>query len=109
MGKKEDIDQLTNLMSKSLRHKIGSIVNHDDFYAEKYAKDAENFMKEAEKVLEKRSWNREDKIKIKQELRKKLSKELKEKDFLNNEKFDITDDEITKALKRFELIITKNL
>jgi len=29
MGKNSDIDQLTNLMTKSLRHKIGSIVNQD--------------------------------------------------------------------------------
>lgn len=104
MGKKNDIDELTNLMSRALRHKIGSIVNKDEFYAEKYAKDSENLMKEAEKVLERRNWNREDKIKIKEELRKKLFKELKEKDFLDNKKFDIMYKEIEKALKEFNLI-----
>lgn len=33
MEKKKDINELTNLMSKALRHKIGSIVNKDEFYA----------------------------------------------------------------------------
>lgn len=105
MGKKDDIDQLTNIMSRALRHKIGSIVNKDEFYAEKYAKDSENIMKEAEKVLDRRNWNRDDKIKIKEELRKKLFKELEEKDFLNNEKFDIMDEEMEGALERFGLVV----
>lgn len=105
MGKKDDIDELTNLMSRSLRHKIGSIVNKDEFYAEKYAKDSENLIKEAEKVLEKRNWNRDDKIIIKEELRKKLFKELKEKDFIDNKKFDIMNEEMEKALKEFGLVV----
>ena len=105
MGKKDDIDELTNLMSRSLRHKIGSIVNKDEFYAERYAKDSENLMKEAEKVLERRNWNREDKIRIKGRLREKLFKELEEKDFLDNKKFDIIDDEMEKALERFGLLV----
>lgn len=105
MGKRDDIDELTNLMSRALRHKIGSIVNKNEFYAERYAKDSEILMKEAEKVLERRNWNRNDKIKIKEALRKKLVKELEEKDFLNDEKFDIMDDEMEKALKEFGLIV----
>ncbi|MBW2974310.1 hypothetical protein KY366_01200 [Candidatus Woesearchaeota archaeon] len=101
MGKKDDIDQLTNIMSRALRHRIGSIVNKDEFYAEKYSKDSENLLKEAEKVLERRNWNRDDKINIKEELRKKLLKELQEKDFLNDEKFDIMEDEMGNALRGF--------
>ncbi len=104
MGKKSDIEQLTNIMSKALRHKIGSIVNKDDFYAEKYAKDAENIMKEAEKVSERQNWNMEDKLKIKEELRKKLLKELKEKDFLDNKKFEIMDEEMENALKGLGMV-----
>jgi len=103
MGKNKDISELTNLMSKALRHKIGSIVNKDEFYANKYAKDAENIMKEAEKVLLRQNWNNYDKVKIKEQLRIKLQKELKEKDFLDNKKFDIMDKEISEALKEFGL------
>ena len=103
MGKNRDINELTNLMSKALRHKIGSIVNKDEFYANKYAKDAENIMKEAEKVLLRRNWSNYDKVKIKEELKIKLRKELEEKDFLDNKKFDIMDTEIDKALGAFDL------
>jgi len=98
MGKKDDIEQLTNLMSKALRHKIGSIVNKDEIYAARYAKDAENIMKEAEKVINRQNWNNYDKKEIKEKLRKKLEKELEKKDFLNNKKFEIMGEEINKAL-----------
>ena len=104
MGKKSEIDQLTNLMSRALRHKIGSIVNKDDFYAEKYAKDSNNIMKEAEKVLIRWNWNREDKIKIKEKLKRKLFSELKEKDFIDDEKYNLMDKEINRALEKFELL-----
>ncbi|MEK6949199.1 MAG: hypothetical protein AABX34_03190 [Nanoarchaeota archaeon] len=104
MGKNKDIDELTNLMTKALRHKIGSIVNKDEFYAAKYAKDAEVFMKEAEKVLLRRNWNRYDKEKIRGQLKIKLQKELEEKDFLDSKKFDIMDEEINKALKELDLV-----
>ncbi len=103
MGKNRDIDELTNLMTKALRHKIGSIVNKDEFYAGKYAKDAENIMKEAEKVLLRQNWNNYDKLKIKEGLRAKLREELEQKDFLDNKKFDIIDSETEKALKEFGL------
>ena len=103
MGKNKDIDELTNLMTKALRHKIGSIVNKDEFYAAKYSKDAENIMKEAEKVLLRQNWNSYDKARIMRQLRAKLRKELEQKDFLDNKKFDIMDSEIEKALEGFDL------
>ena len=103
MGKRKDIDELTNLISKALRHKIGSMVNKDEFYANKYAKDSENIMKEAEKVLLRQNWNNYDKVKIKEQLKIKLRKELEEKDFLDDKKFGIMDAEIDKALKALEL------
>ncbi len=103
MGKKDDIEQLTNLMSKSLRHKIGSIVNENEVYAQRYAKDAEGIMKEAEKVISRQNWNNYDKAEIKEKLRKKLKKELEEKDFLDNKKFETMGEEMNKALKNFGL------
>lgn len=103
MGKNKDMHELVNLMAKSLRHKIGSMVNENEVYANKYAKDAENIMKEAEKVLLRQNWNSCDKKKIKRELKLKLYKELEQKEFLDNKKFDVMDIEIDKALKKFDL------
>ncbi len=103
MGEKSDIEELTNLMSKSLRHKIGSIVNENEIYAARYAKDAEAIMKAAEKIANKWNWNNYDKEQIRERLRRKLEKELTEKDFLNNKKFEIMDEEINKALCEFNL------
>lgn len=103
MGKNKDIQELTNLMSKALRHRIGSIVNRDEFYSGQYAKDAENIMKEAEKVMLRHNWNKDDKAEIKELLKEKLRKELEEKDFLDDKKFDIMEEEITEALKRLGL------
>jgi len=103
MGKNSDIQELTNLMAKSLRHRIGSVVNRDEFYAPKYARDAESIMKEAEKVMLRQNWNRGDKATIKEQLKTKLRKELEEKDFLDNKKFEMMNDEINTALKELEL------
>jgi len=99
MGKNDDIEQLTNIMSKALRHKIGLIVNKDEIYAAKYAKDAETIMREAAKVASRQNWNNDDKEKIRQKLRKKLEKELAEKDFIDNRKFEIMDEEINISIK----------
>ena len=41
MGKKRDIDELTNILAAALRHKIGSMVNKDEIYAQKYDKEFE--------------------------------------------------------------------
>jgi len=103
MGKKDDINQLTNLMSVALRHKIGSIVNKQEAYASRYARDAEVILKEAEKVVRRHNWNRYYKEEIRKKLKKKLLKELEEKDFLDDKKFDIMDEEMNKTLKRFFL------
>lgn len=103
MGKNKDIEILTNLMSRSLRHKIGSIVNENEIYAAKYAKDAETLMKEAEKILLNYNWNKIDKLTIREKLNRKLKKELEEKKFLKDEKFEIMDKEIEKSLQKFNL------
>ncbi len=103
MGKNKDIDHLTNLMAKALRHKIEAIVNSDEIYANKYAKDSENIMKEAKRVLFRHNWDNDDKIEIKGQLKTKLRKELEEKDFLDGRKFGIMDAEIEKALREFGL------
>ena len=102
MGKNKDLEELSNLLSRSLRHKIGSIVNKNELYATKYAKDAEIILKEAEKVSLRQNWNSYDKTKIKEKLKSKLKKELEQKDFLDNKKFEIMNQEIKKILKKLK-------
>ena len=104
MGKKKLINELTNLLTKALRHKIGSIVNKNEIYAAKYAKDSEVFLNEAKKLTNEKNWNSKDKQEIKKQLRLKLEKELKEKDFINDMKFKIMEKEIYNILKEFDLV-----
>lgn len=103
MSKKQLIHGLTNLLAIALRHKIGGIVNKEEIYAGKYAKDAETLLKEAKKIAIKENWNTYDKDKIKKELRSKLKKELEEKEFLNNKKFDIMEEEMKRVLKEMNI------
>ncbi len=103
MGKRDNIRELINLLTKSLSHKIGSIVNDTKIYAEKYRKESENFLEQAKEISKEENWNNYDKIKIKEELKKKLGTELERKEFLDSKKFDIMNEEIEKALKSLDL------
>ena len=103
MGKNKDSDILTTLLTKALRHKIGAIVNKDELYASKYAKDADILMKEAEKVALRQNWNKGDKHHLKKEVRRKLLTELEEKKFIEDAKFDIMDEHIKEAMKQLGL------
>jgi hypothetical protein len=49
-------------------------------------------------------WNAADKAKIQSLLQVKLKKELAEKEFLDDKKFDIMDDEVRKALRDLALL-----
>jgi len=104
MNKKRIIDELTNVLSAALRHKIGSIVNSNEIYAQKYAKDAEVLLKEAEKIAIEKNWNMHDKAEIKDKVKNKLKAELEKKQFLDNKKFEFIDDEVKKALKLLNLL-----
>ena len=44
MGKTDSLHELTNILAKALRHKIGGIVNPNEIYAQKYARDADMLM-----------------------------------------------------------------
>jgi len=99
MSKTKTLHELANLLAIALKHKIGSIVNQNEIYAQKYARDYEILLKEAEKIAEQYNWSSEDKSMIKQETRKKLQQELEKKDFLDNKKFEIMDEEMDNALK----------
>jgi len=104
MNKRKILDELTNVLSAALRHKIGSIVNSSEIYAQKYAKDAEIMMKEAEKISLGKNWNNQDKAEIKAILKRKLKAELEKREFINNRKFELVDSEIEKALKVLKLV-----
>ena len=103
MSKNQNIHELTNILSIALRHKIGSIVNKNEIYAQKYAKDYEIFLKEAVKISLKENWNDSDKIKIKNELKGKLRDELEKREFIDNRKFDIMGKEINNILEVLKL------
>lgn len=104
MNKRKVIDELTNVLAQSLRHKIGSIVNSNEIYAHKYEKDAEILLRETRKISLQENWNQYDKIKIKEDLKKKLQLELEKADFLNEKKFEMIDKEINLVLKELDLI-----
>ncbi|MEK6885031.1 MAG: hypothetical protein AABY22_35695 [Nanoarchaeota archaeon] len=104
MNKRRVIDELTTLLANALRHRIGSIVNSNEIYAQKYEKDAEILLKEAMKVSLQGNWNQYDKIKIKNDLKNKLKSELEKADFINEKKFELMDEEIKKVLKELDLV-----
>ncbi len=104
MSKKGNIRELLNILAIALRHKIGSIVNPDEIYAQKYTKDAEILMKEAVKISIGINWSIQDKNRTREELKKKLNLELKNKDFLDNKKFEFMDEEIERALKDLGIV-----
>lgn len=103
MSKKGKIDELVNVLAVALRHKIGSIVNPDEIYAQKYAKDAEILMKEVLKISAGINWGIQDKCRIKDDLKIRLRQELEKKDFLDSKKFELMDEEIEKALNLMSL------
>lgn len=99
MSKDKIIKELTTILSASIRHKIGSIVNNNEIYAQRYAKDSESLLNSARKSSKKSNWNNLDKEKIKSLTKEKLIKELEEKTFLDQKKFDYVDKELEEALK----------
>jgi hypothetical protein len=103
MSKSKNTQELVKILVIALRHKIGSIVNENEIYAQRYAKDAEVFLAEARKTANRENWNSSDKIVIKEQLAKKLKQELESKTFLNEKKFEIMDAEILSTLKDLKL------
>jgi|SRR3989338_3136826 len=104
MSKNDSLNELVNLLVNSLSHKIGSIVNNGTLYAKKYRRDSENFLGQAKEISKSNHWNNYDNIEIKNLLKKKLIQDLSRKDFLDNKKFELVDEEIEKALKELDLL-----
>lgn len=103
MNKTKTIQQLTNILAVALRHKIGAIVNPNNYYTKKYEKDARDLLVVVQNVSLRRHWNNQDKGKIREELKKKLREELERCLFLDNKKFELVDKEIDDALKELGL------
>ena len=103
MGKRSDIKEMVTLVSLSLTHKIGSLVNPDEIYSEKYKKESDAFLKKAMKISLRQNWNKDDKVKIKGLLKKRLRNDLERRDFIDNKKFDLIDKEINNVLGSLRL------
>ena len=103
MSKSKIIEELTNLLVVALRHKIGSIVNENEIYAQKYAKDVEVLFEQAKKSIAGKDFNIYERKEILNKLKIKLTKELESGAFLNKRKFDILDKEINDILKEVDL------
>lgn len=88
MSKKADMEELTNILAKALRHRIGSKVNPDELYASQYAKDAEILIREAQKVSLREHWNQDDKKQMKEMVGRKLKIDLEKKEFLPEKKYE---------------------
>ena len=73
MGKKKDINKLVTFLSLGLVHRIGSIVNLNEIYSEKYKKASEVFLKNAVKISLRYNWNKIDKVEIRELLKKKVT------------------------------------
>ncbi len=104
MNKQKTISELTTFLAYAVSHRIGSIVNKDEIYADKYRKEPEEFMKKAKIISFTQNWNEYDKIIIKEKFRKNVESELTRKNFLNNRKFEIMDEEIDKCLNELNLL-----
>jgi hypothetical protein len=101
MVNKKIIDEFVSFIVLGLRHRIGSIVNDNELYAKKYAKDAEEFFKAARKTIIGITFNVYETAEIKKSIKSKLSADLTSKPFLRERKFEIMDAEIEKVLLDF--------
>lgn len=103
MGKRDNIRELAVFIMQAIAHRIGHIIDPNAIHAEKYRKEVINLMDRAKKVKIREHWNYSDLAAIKIEVKNKLVKELTRREYIDNKKFDIMDEEIEKALKELEL------
>jgi hypothetical protein len=104
MNKRKGIEEITNILSRALRHEIGSKVIEDPYRKDKYAKDAEILFNEALKIAQRFNFNELDFAQIKRTLKSKLNNELEGKDFIPDSKFELIDKTIESAISRLNLI-----
>lgn len=98
MSKKDNINKLITFLVLAISHKIGGMVNPNEIYASKYRKEYDNYIKLANEISFEENFNSYDKKEIREKLRGKLKEELERKDFIDNKKFDIMEEETEKTL-----------
>lgn len=103
MGKKRDINQITTILSTALRHKIGAILGIDKRYFKKYEIEFSARRDIAKKILKDCNFNSYDKNIIRILLKRKLERELEKRDYINEKKFVIMNEEIDNILKELGL------
>ena len=103
MGKNSNLKILARFIALGVAHKVGQLINPNSLYAEKYDKESMNFMEQAKDIKQKENWNSYDKEEIRKEVKTETIKELNQRTYLDNKKFDITDSEIDKSLKEIGL------
>lgn len=103
MSKKDNLNKLTTFLALALSHKIGSLVNSNEIYSQKYKKESDNYLNLAREITFEENFNSYDKEEIKTTLKRKLTNELTKKDFLDNKKFTLIDEEIDKTIKELQL------
>ena len=103
MSKKSNISKLTTFLALALSHKIGGIVNLNEIYATKYNKEYENYFNQAKEIAFEENFNLYDKSQIKIILKRKLNNELTRKDFIDNRKYTLIDEEVNKVLLSLNL------
>ena len=103
MSRSKIIEELTNLLAIALRHKIGSVVNENEIYSQKYAKDAEVLIEQAKKNMGGINFSIYEIKEIINKTNIKLKKELESKPFLKDRKFEIMNVEMNKVLNELGL------
>ena len=104
MSKSGNIDEITTILAGALRHKIGALVGVDELYFKKYMLEFNARLEKAKKIIDTCNFNMFDKQIIKEKIKVKLKKELENRNYIDNKKFDLIDGEIDKVLKELNLI-----
>ena len=104
MSKIKNINKIINMLATALRHEIGALVDIEELYVDKYKKEANARIKRASDIIKKCNFNIDDKYSIKIRLKEKLQKDLENRDYISDEKFDIVDEEVDKVLRELDLL-----
>ena len=99
MGKKSEIDKLTSIIAGALRHKIGALVGRDEIYAKKYMSEFSARLEMAKKIAKNSNFNSFDRQTIKSKAKYKLKKELEERPYIDDKKYELMDDEIEQVFE----------
>ncbi len=103
MGKNSNLKLMARFIALGVSHKVGQIMNPNSIFAEKYNKEARNFIEQADNIKLRENWNSKDKDNIRKEVKIEAIKELNRKAHLDKSKFDVLDEVIDNCLKELNL------